>query len=257
LDIPAVEAQLSDVSRARTRLSVRFTQSATSRNSVKRKFIPKGIPPLRSAKNRRIQRYKYRLLGLEQGDEVPSGAPIAHQAVFFPATLGARERLLTYAVGYGVGLGMPLLMGVGFAAAFSDAWPLFLPVPFFAIFGAAYLLRPIAFTVSETAIGVVRPLGTFEIPLRGLSSVRPNIRPSSVGGIGLARVGGFYGTFGVFWNRRWGRFRVYITNSANTVELAFADRGRVFVSPDDKLGFAEAVSRAARLADASVKGMDT
>src|SRR5918995_104552 len=38
LDIPAVEAQLSDVSRARTRLSVRFTQSATSRNSVSANF---------------------------------------------------------------------------------------------------------------------------------------------------------------------------------------------------------------------------
>ena len=188
---------------------------------------------------------------------MPSGAPIAHQQAVFPATLGAHERLLTYAVGYGVGLVMPLLMGVGFAAAFSQAWLLFLPAPFVAIFGVAYLLHPIAFTVSDAAIGVVRSLGTFEIPLRGLCSVRLNIRPSSVGGLGLARVGGFYGTFGVFWNRRWGRFRVCITNSVNTVELTFADRGRVFVSPDDKLGFAEAVSRADRLAEATVKDLDT
>jgi hypothetical protein len=187
---------------------------------------------------------------------VSSGAPVAEQTVF-PATLGGRERLITYAVGYGVGLGMPLLMGVCLAAVFSEAWPLFLPVPFALVFGTTYLLRPVAFRVSEGAICVVRPLRTLEFPLRDLSSVRLNPQLSSMGGIGLARVCGFYGTFGLFWNRTWGTYRVYLTNSANMIELAFADGGRVFISPDDKLGFTEAVSQAARLAGASVKVLKT
>ena len=130
-------------------------------------------------------------------------------------------------------------------------------MPFVVIFGTAYLLRPVAFSVSEAAIRVVRPLGTFEFPLRDLFSVRLNPQPLSMSGIGLARVCGFYGTFGIFWNRKWGSFRVYLTNSANMVELTFADRGHLFISPDDKLGFTEAVSQAARLAGASVKVLDT
>ena len=54
----------------------------------------------------------------------------------FSASLGARERLLTFAVGYGVGIGVPLILGVSFAAGFSQPLLLLLPIPFVLAFGA-------------------------------------------------------------------------------------------------------------------------
>lgn len=171
--------------------------------------------------------------------------------IIFPATLGVRERLVTYLVGYGVGMGLPVVMSLVFAFAFSEPWPLLLPIPFLLGFGSAYLFRPLAFGLSGEAIFVLRPMGSIKFPLRHLTSVRLRPDPAGVKAIGLARVQGFNGAFGMFWNRRWGRFRVYITNSANVVTLNFEDRGRVLVSPDDPQGFVNAVSQARRLATAS------
>lgn len=60
----------------------------------------------------------------------------------FSASLGMRERLITYAVGYGVGVGVPLILGVSFAIGFSQPLILLFPVPFMLAFGAAYFFDP-------------------------------------------------------------------------------------------------------------------
>jgi len=163
----------------------------------------------------------------------------------FPATLGPRERLLTYAVGYSVGILVPLILGVSFAIGFSQPLLLLFPFPFMLAFGAPILFRPRGYTVKPCEINVVRTVGPKRLPLEELRSVvRPATNPPGAS-IGLARVEGIHGRFGSYWNRSWGRYQVYVTNQSNAVELLFEDSHRVILSPDDPDAFISAVERTA------------
>ena len=79
----------------------------------------------------------------------------------------------------------------------------------------------------------------------------PATRPDGAS-FGLARVDGFHGTFGIFWNRNWGRYRVYVTNAEHTVEIRLANGSRVIISPDDPQDFLQAVRHAIELTGARI-----
>jgi hypothetical protein len=70
--------------------------------------------------------------------------------------------------------------------------------------------------------------------------------------IGIARVEGIHGSFGTYWNRGWGRYRVYVTDQGNKVEVRLSDDSRVILSPDDPAAFLRAVRRAAAESGAEV-----
>jgi hypothetical protein len=162
----------------------------------------------------------------------------------FSASLGARERLLTYAVGYGVGIGVPLILGVSFAVGFSQPLILLFPVPFVLAFGAPYFFRPTGYAVTSSEIAVIRAIGRKRIPLEAVCEVlSPATSPPGFS-IGLARVEGIHGTFGSHWNKTWGRYQVFVTNHLNKVELRLEDGSRVILSPDDPMAFIDAVRKA-------------
>ena len=159
----------------------------------------------------------------------------------FSASLGERERLVTYAVGYGVGIGVPLIFGVSFAVGFSQPLILLFPVPFVVAFGVPYFLRPTGYAVTDGEIVVIRIIGRKSIPL---DQVREVINPASIApglNIVLACVEGIHGTFGSYWNKTWGRYQVFVTNHLNSVELRLEDGSRVILSPDDPMAFLSAV----------------
>jgi hypothetical protein len=159
----------------------------------------------------------------------------------FSASLGARERLVTYAVGYGVGIGVPLILGVSFAVGFSQPLILLLPVPFVLAFGVPYFLRPTGYAVTPGEIAVIRTIGRKTIPLDRVREIlSPATSPPGLS-IGLARVEGIHGTFGSYWNKTWGRYQVFVTNHLNSVELRLEDGSRVILSPDDPMAFLSAV----------------
>jgi hypothetical protein len=163
----------------------------------------------------------------------------------FSASLGPRERLLTYAVGYGVGIGLPLILGISFAVGFSQPLILLFPVPFVLAFGAPYFFRPTGYAVTSSEIAVIRAIGRKRIPLE---AVREMLSPASSPpgfSIGLARVEGFHGTFGSYWNKTWGRYQVFVTNHLNRVEVRLEGGSRVILSPDDPMAFINAVRKAA------------
>jgi hypothetical protein len=163
----------------------------------------------------------------------------------FSASLGARERLLTYAVGYGVGIGVPLALGMSFAIGFSRPLLLLFPVPFMLAFGAPYFFRPTGYTVTLSEIAVIRAIGRKRIPLEAVREVvSPATSPPGFS-IGLARVEGIHGTFGSYWNKTWGRYQVFVTNHLNRVEVRLEDSSRVILSPDDPTAFLDAVRKAA------------
>lgn len=54
---------------------------------------------------------------------------------------------------------------------------------------------------------------------------------------GICRVEGFYGAWGLYWNKTWGKFRVYVTNEANRVEIRLSHGKRLILSPDEPKRF--------------------
>jgi len=170
----------------------------------------------------------------------------------FPARLGTRERLITYAVGYGVGIGVPLVLGVGFAVGFREPRLLLFPLPFAIAFGLPYFLRPTGFGVTRDEISILRRVGAKRIALREIRQVVSPAADPEGPVIGIARVEGIHGSFGVYWNRGWGRYRAYVTDARKKVELRLSNASRVIISPDDPVAFLRAVRRAAEESGAPV-----
>lgn len=175
-----------------------------------------------------------------------------HERVF-SASLGARERLITYAVGYGVGIGVPLALGVSFAIGFSQPALLFFSVPFAVAFGIPYFFRPTGYAITPAEIAILRPIGRKRISLDAICEVSSPARRPPGKSIGIARVEGFHGTFGSYWNRDWGRFQVFVTNSSNLVEVRLEDGSRVILSPDSPGAFVAALSETARERGIAIK----
>lgn len=176
-----------------------------------------------------------------------------NEVEIFPATLAPKEKLITYLVGFGVGIGVPTVLGVSFALGFQEPWLLLFPLPFILAFGTPYFFRPLGYAIGNDAIIILRPLGSRRIRLNTLREIRiPAAYPPGIT-IGLMRVQGLYGTFGSFWNRQWGKFDVYVTNQAKTVELGLTNGSRIIISPDDPQAFVQAVQNVATLQNVNVR----
>lgn len=163
----------------------------------------------------------------------------------FPATLGNRERLITYAVGYGVGIGVPLALGLGFSIGFGKPMLLLFPLPFAIVFGLPYFFRPTGFSITPHEISILRPVGPKRIPLQQIRQiVSPATHPQGLT-FGISRIEGIHGSFGTYWNKSWGRYHVYVTDQTKKVELRLTNDSRVILSPNDPPAFLRAVHRAA------------
>jgi hypothetical protein len=173
-----------------------------------------------------------------------SSAARQAQSQWFPAPLGAPERLVTNAVAYGVGLGVPGALGVTFAVATGHSWLLLLPAPFLLAVALAQALHPRRFGVRPGVLTIESRVGRREIALDQLSAI--DLHPTIPGGtIGLVGSQGYYGSFGLFWNPEWRRFRAYITDATKLLGLEFRDGARVLLSPEDPRSCAVALQAAA------------
>lgn len=158
-------------------------------------------------------------------------------AKIYSATLGTRERLVTYAVGFGVGVGVPLVLGVSFGLGFSNPFFFLMPAPFALVVLLLSLLRPVEFSLDGRSLNIHRHIGARSISLKGLRTIHhPATRPPSTN-IGLVASHGFFGVFGLFWNKEWGRYHVFVTDSRNQVELVWEDGQRLILSPDNPVDF--------------------
>lgn len=157
--------------------------------------------------------------------------------------LGPRERLVCYAVGLGVGIGLPILLAATFALAFDNLTLLLLPIPFTLLVLLLALLRPVAISVDDAGLAIHRPVGSLCKSFVGIKHINhpPAIPPGTT--IGLVASHGFFGVFGLFWNREWDPYRVFVTDSRNRVELVWQDGTRIVVSPDDPSLFVASISR--------------
>ena len=115
---------------------------------------------------------------------------MGNEPKIFPATLAHQEKLITYLVGFGVGIGVPTILGVSFALGFQEPWLLLFPLPFLLAFGAPYFFRPLGFAVASEGITILRPFGSRRIQLETLQEIRvPATHPPGIT-LGLRRVQG-------------------------------------------------------------------
>ena len=144
-----------------------------------------------------------------------------HEQISFEASLGRRERWFFFALGCGLFLGLPIILGVVFSLAFRTLEPLALPVPFVAAFLLVLLFRPTGYALDREFIRVIRPVGAKRFEVREVHKFRSGAEEPPGLTIGLARAGGFYGVFGSFWNREWGKFYIYVTDATKSVQIIF------------------------------------
>lgn len=156
--------------------------------------------------------------------------------VVFPATMSPRNRLVTYAVGWGVFLGVPTLLGVAFAVGFGELWPLILPLLALGLMALIQGIRTRGFGLGPEGLTIHRVLRPPRIPLGEIETVRADPEPPAAA-FHLWALNGFYGLHGTFWSRDLGRFRIYVTNGDNLVEIVTRDGRHVYISPDDREGF--------------------
>lgn len=179
--------------------------------------------------------------------------PGADTAMVFPALLSPRFRLFSQTLGYGAGIVLPLLVGLGAAALYGEYWALALPLPFLLLIGIASLFRPRAYRIGTDRFAVLRSIGAIEWQIADIKTVRvPPIWPQSRA-VAVMAMRGLFGTYGWFWNREWGTHRLYLTDLDKAIEIERANGQRIVVTPDDTRGFVSALETAARRAGAAIE----
>jgi len=169
----------------------------------------------------------------------------------FAAALGLKEKILS---------GLVCALILFFLAVSYDASGGELGHPSFygptgllvTIFTIALGFRPIGYTLGSSALEVERPFTNWRLPYSEIRAVRAPAEYPTFFTIGVWRAEGFFGSYGLYWNRPWGLFRVFVTDSKRLVEIIREDGSRVVVSPDDPRGFRDALIARAKLAGAAV-----
>ena len=169
----------------------------------------------------------------------------------FAAELGLREKILT-----GVVLAfLALFVAIAWTTAggnFRDPHFMF-PVGLLVVFFTAALgFRPLAYELGASELAVDRPFGAWTVPYTDIRAVRAPAEYPTIFTIGLWRAEGFFGSYGFYWNRPWGLFRVFVTDSQRLVEIVLEDGSRVVISPNDPREFRDALIARARQAGAEI-----
>jgi hypothetical protein len=154
---------------------------------------------------------------------------------YFPATLGARERLSTIAA---VVLGVVVMsvLGVVFTVKSGELSWLFMSLPFSVVLLIVGRFAPSGYRLAGDGVHVERRAGAKVIPYRAIRAVDRERRP--LAGLSVFGSRGVFGTFGRFWSSRLGFHRLFLSNREGVVWLATAD-GWVGLSPDRPDEFVE------------------
>jgi hypothetical protein len=169
----------------------------------------------------------------------------------FAAELGRREKILTAFVGATI----LLLLAIFYGASGGNVRDAHFTVPvgiLVVTVVAALGFRPLAFTLGPRDLVVERPFGDWRLPYAEIRAVRANASYPTLFTVGILRAEGFFGSYGLYWNRPWGLFRVFVTDSRRLVEIVREDGSRVVVSPNDPHGFRDALMAKARESGAEI-----
>jgi hypothetical protein len=101
------------------------------------------------------------------------------------------------------------------------------------IYAISYLLRIKGYLVSNEQLLILRPLGKKQISLASIRSSVVLSRRDLFWSLRTFGVGGLFGYYGKFFNRKFGAMTWYITRRDTTVLLYLDDGRKILVSPDD------------------------
>jgi Ca2+/Na+ antiporter len=105
----------------------------------------------------------------------------------------------------------------------------FLPV---ILFFVVYLFRPNNYSVSTDKLLIHRILGNIEIQRNNIQSVQEIDESQVKNSLRTFGVGGFFGSFGKFWNSKLGNMTWYVTRKNNFVLVETKDKKKIILTPD-------------------------
>ncbi len=161
----------------------------------------------------------------------------------FGATLSRMDKIITRIVGYGAIMGIPFTIGISFAFSFRDARFLLLPLVALSLFWYLYRWRVRQFSLARETITIERGVGDVIIPIARIQKIsRLAAWPRGIT-LRLFGIGGFYGSQGIFWNKTFGRFYLYLTDSKHMIEIIEKNGRRTIISPDTPEQFLDIITK--------------
>lgn len=104
-----------------------------------------------------------------------------------------------------------------------------IPIIFFTV---VYLLRPKNYSVSADKLLIHRLINTVEIDRTNIQFVQEIDASKVKNSLRTFGVGGFFGSFGKFWNAGLGSMTWYVTRKNNFVLVETKDKKKIILTPD-------------------------
>jgi Ca2+/Na+ antiporter len=105
----------------------------------------------------------------------------------------------------------------------------FLPV---ILFFVVYLFRPNNYSASSDKLLIHRMIKDVEIDRNNIQSVQEIDESQVKNSLRTFGVGGFFGSFGKFWNGTLGKMTWYVTRKNNLVLVETKDQKKIILTPD-------------------------
>lgn len=100
-----------------------------------------------------------------------------------------------------------------------------------------YLLRPNNYSVSSDKLLIHRMIKDVEIDRNNIQSVQEIDESEVKNSLRTFGVGGFFGSFGKFWNSKLGNMTWYVTRRNNFVLVETKDQKKIILTPDKPAEF--------------------
>ena len=109
-------------------------------------------------------------------------------------------------------------------------------------FIVVYLLRPNNYSVSADKLLIHRIINNVEINRNNIQSVQEIDVSKVKNSLRTFGVGGFFGSFGKFWNSTLGNMTWYVTRKNNFVLVETRDHKKIILTPDKPKEFVASLS---------------
>ncbi|TCJ19141.1 hypothetical protein EPD60_01630 [Flaviaesturariibacter flavus] len=110
------------------------------------------------------------------------------------------------------------------------------------VYGISFALSPRGYLVSEDAVTVLQRFGKKRLPRASIERAEPVAREDLLWTIRTFGVGGLFGYYGKFANRKLGSMSWYLTRRDKAVLLRMKDGRNILLSPDDQQEFINAIA---------------
>lgn len=170
----------------------------------------------------------------------------ANFSFYSPMSLDKKIRVITYFVACGIGIGIPVFVGIINIWVYNNFLYMLFPIPFLGIVYLAWIYAPYAVGVRSDELHIMRRIGPIAIKLDDIAKVKSFDKLNEEAGWVLRTwgSGGAWGIYGHFWSKKWGHFKMHITNDSNYVLIELKTGKKIVVSPDQRTSFIQNLTKA-------------